>query len=272
MHHTARVVFVGSFTPRQCGIATFTRDLVDGYDAYAGTRSDVVAIDDRLGFSYAYESRVVARLKEDELPSYREAAAIINALPASVVNVQHEYGLFGGEGGAWVGEFLSAIRKPVVLTMHTVLANPSAEHIDLARTLMRYAAEVVVLSQTARRLLVERYGTRIEDISVVHHGVPDVAFEGSTSAKASLAWVGGRSSRRSGCLAAVRVWSTRSQRSMRSRSTIPTFSIFSWEPRTRTCVPPKENAIATHCASASQRLGSRRTLPWSTGTSRWRNS
>ncbi len=186
MNHTARALFVGSFPPRQCGIATFTRDLVDSYDACVGIRSDVVAIDDRSGFNYAYGSRVVARLKEDDLPTYREAAARINALPANVVNVQHEYGLFGGDEGAWAVELLAAVRKPVVLTMHTVLASPSTNHIDVTRALMHYADRVVVLSETARTLLLERYGARPEELSVIQHGVPDVALEGSASAKDAL--------------------------------------------------------------------------------------
>lgn len=184
-------LFVGSFPPRQCGIATFTNDLVESYDAHMGSRAEVVAIDDRSGRPVEYGPRVVARLREDDPRSYDAAARLINEHPASVVNIQHEYGLFGGPGGVWSSELVGAIHKPVVLTMHTVLPAPTEEHASLARSLVRRSARVVVLSETAKRLLVKRYGMPAEKIGVIHHGVPDVSFSGTADAKAALGF-GGR--------------------------------------------------------------------------------
>ncbi len=181
------MLFISSFPPRQCGIATFTNDLVRHYDALNGGVSDVVAIDDRSGTQYLYNPRVIARIKEDDLSTYYAAASRINAHPSRVVNIQHEYGLFGGEGGAWALELIQAIEKPVVLSMHTVLPQPSARHAGLARALAGRASHVVVLSQTARRLLIERYGIAPERVSVIHHGVPDVALTGTEAAKEALA-------------------------------------------------------------------------------------
>lgn len=179
-------LFVGSFPPRECGIATFTKDIVDSYDAHSGFRSDVVAIDDRSSYEYVYDSRVIGRVKDAERKSYYAAASVVNRHPCSVVNIQHEYGLFGGKNGEWCLDFMGALKKPVVLTLHTVLPAPSPEHTLMAQLLCKSAARIIVLSDTARRLLVGGYGIAPGKVTVVHHGVPDVEYRNTASAKKDL--------------------------------------------------------------------------------------
>jgi glycosyltransferase involved in cell wall biosynthesis len=185
---SSRVLFVGSFPPRECGIATFTKDIVESHDAYARSHSDVVAIDDPAACEYLYDSRVIARIKQLERESYFVAAALVNRHPCNVVNIQHEYGLFGGERGEWCNDFITALEKPVVLTLHTVLPKPSAEHAAATRRLCAGAKRVVVMAETGRRLLVERYGIERQKIAVIHHGVPDVAYQGTQAPKAALGY------------------------------------------------------------------------------------
>jgi glycosyltransferase involved in cell wall biosynthesis len=181
------VLFVGSFPPRRCGIATFTNDLVRHFDACTAAYSEVVAIDDASDEQYAYCPRVIGRIHENELRSYAAAAELINAHPSRVVNLQHEYGLFGGHGGAWAIQLMSAIEKPIVLTLHTVLPDPRPEHFRLARSLSDLASDVVVLSQTARTLLLNRYDIAPEKVKVIHHGAPDVSAIRTNEAKSALA-------------------------------------------------------------------------------------
>jgi glycosyltransferase involved in cell wall biosynthesis len=186
IERTASTLFVGSFPPRECGIATFTKDIVESYDAHNGSRSDVVAIDDRSGCGYVYDSRVIGHIKQAERKSYYAAALMVNSHRCSVVNIQHEYGLFGGKNGEWCLDFIGALKKPVVLTLHTVLPAPSSEHALMAQRLCESAARVIVLSDTARRLLVGSYGIAPSKVTVVHHGVPDVAHRNTASAKKEL--------------------------------------------------------------------------------------
>lgn len=183
---TVPALFVGSFPPRECGIATFTKDVVESYDAYTESRSHIIAIEDRSGCRYSYGSQVIGRIKEDDRRSYYAAASMINRHPCDVVNIQHEYGLFGGENGEWCLDFMGALKKPVVLTLHTVLPAPSSEHALVAQRLCKGAARVVVLSEAARRILIGRYGIAPGKVAVVHHGVPDVAYQTTASAKALL--------------------------------------------------------------------------------------
>ena len=44
-----QMLFLGSFPPRECGIATFMKDVVDNFDAAFGSRSSVIAIDEPGG-------------------------------------------------------------------------------------------------------------------------------------------------------------------------------------------------------------------------------
>src|SRR5579864_4042162 len=167
---------MGSFPPRECGIATFTRDTVESFDRAYHTSSEIIAIDEPGGDVRHYGPEVVARLREDRRESYADVAAIVNAHPAGVLNIQHEYGLFGGERGEWLIDTLKAIEKPVVLTLHTVLPEPDEVMLRVTRELAAHSQSVVALSQTGSNLLTGVYGISPDRVRVIHHGVPDVPF------------------------------------------------------------------------------------------------
>jgi len=181
-----RTLFLGSFPPRECGIATFTKDVVENFDRTFSTQSGVVAIDEPGGEDRIYSKRVVARLSQNDRSSYKRAARAINIHPAEILDVQHEYGLFGGEDGAWFLDLIEDVQKPVVVSLHTVLPAPTPEHRSVTRRICARADAVVVLSETGLRILVDTYGVAPGKLQVIHHGVPDVAFRPSAAAKAEL--------------------------------------------------------------------------------------
>ena len=181
-----RTLFLGSFPPRECGIATFTRDTVDSFDERFETKSEIIAIDEPGGEMRIYPPEVTARLVQDDRSSYADVAAIVNAHPCEVFNVQHEYGLFGGTDGEWFLDTLEGITKPVAVTLHTVLPEPNENHLRVAQEICRLATAVIVLSQTGKDILVNRYGVDPEKVRVIHHGVPDVPFRSTDTAKAGF--------------------------------------------------------------------------------------
>ena len=180
------MLFLGSFPPRECGIATFTKDVVDSYDAYFGTKSEIVAIDEPGGEKRAYPPEVVARLTQNDRSSYADIARFVNNDSCDALNIQHEYGLFGGDDGEWIVDLISAVSKPVIVSLHTVLPEPSLNHLRVARKICAAASAIVVLSQTGRDILVRRYGVDEAKIRVIHHGVPDVPFRPTDIPKASF--------------------------------------------------------------------------------------
>jgi glycosyltransferase involved in cell wall biosynthesis len=181
-----RALFLGSYPPRECGIATFTKDMVDAYDRAFGLASPVIAIDEPGADVRRYPLEVFGRIAEEERSSYAAAAAFVNAYPVELVNVQHEYGLFGGERGEWLVDFIRLVEKPVVLTLHTVLPEPDETYLRVTRALCEQATKVVSLSETGRGLLEGIYGIDPERLEVIHHGVPDVPFQDTYAAKASF--------------------------------------------------------------------------------------
>lgn len=181
-----RALFLGSYPPRECGIATFTKDVVASYDRAFGVSSQVVAIDEPGGEMRRYGPEVIARLSEQDLYSYGAVADIVNRHPADLLNVQHEYGLFGGECGEWLVGLLRRLEKPVVVTMHTVLPEPDETMLRVTRELCASASRVVSLSDTGRQLLETVYGIDPDILRVIHHGVPDVPFQNTDAAKASF--------------------------------------------------------------------------------------
>jgi glycosyltransferase involved in cell wall biosynthesis len=179
---------MGSFPPRECGIATFTKDVVESFDAAFHTTSDVVAIDEPGSEGRAYPARVIARLSANERSSYKSVARAIDEHQADVLDVQHEFGLFGGTDGAWFLDLLEELHKPAVVSLHTVLPDPSPAHRALARGICERSAAIVVLSETGKRILIETYGIEPGKLRVIHHGVPDVPFRPTFDAKARLGY------------------------------------------------------------------------------------
>ncbi|MBC5805602.1 MAG: glycosyltransferase family 4 protein [Candidatus Eremiobacteraeota bacterium] len=179
------VLFVGSYPPRECGIATFTEDIRAAYDGLDSARSDVIAINDP-GKSYRYAPFVCGEICRDDRQSYLKAARLANEHPAHVINIQHEYGLFGGDRGDYLLDFLGELRKPVILTMHTTLPNPDARMRFVTRELCNRSDAVIVLAYAGRRILEERYGIDSRKVEVVLHGVPDVPLRRSHHFKRRL--------------------------------------------------------------------------------------
>jgi glycosyltransferase involved in cell wall biosynthesis len=180
------MLFLGSYPPRECGIATFTKDVVESYDQRFGMHSEIVAIEEPGAPKRAYPPAVVANLIQDDRESYRAIAEFVNAHPCDALNVQHEYGLFGGDNGDWIVDLIALVRKPVIVSLHTVLPDPAPDHLLVARTICATASAIVVLSATGKDILVDKYGIDPLKVNVVHHGVPDVAFRDSDAPKATL--------------------------------------------------------------------------------------
>ena len=115
---------------------------------------------------------------------YARAAAALNAGQFDVVCLQHEFGIFGGDAGAHILGLLSRLTMPVVTTLHTVLANPSAAQRTVMEQIVEASAKVVVMADKGRELLNSVYRVPHDKIEVIPHGIPDFAFVAPDTAKA----------------------------------------------------------------------------------------
>src|SRR2546421_3202911 len=104
------VALVGSYVPRQCGIATFTKDLRDAVADEIGQRqASVVAIDDNAA-GYDYPDEVRFQVPQHKQVEYVSAADLLNVNQIDCVMLQHEYGIFGGKDGSHILEFARTVR------------------------------------------------------------------------------------------------------------------------------------------------------------------
>ena len=134
----------------------------------------------------AYPSDVHHVIRRDELADYYRAAKALESCGADVVSVQHEYGIWGGESGAYVLDFVRQLRQPVVVTLHTVLRNPSPVQKRVLSDLVGLASASVVMSRAAAALLGRAYGVDLARVEVIPHGVPDLRRADPTAVRREL--------------------------------------------------------------------------------------
>jgi glycosyltransferase involved in cell wall biosynthesis len=186
-----RIALIGNSLPRRCGIATFTTDL---QRAISNTRPNlqvsIVAMTDR-DQAYDYPGSVTLQIKDDSIAEYVRAAAFLNADRFDVVCLQHEFGIFGGEAGAHIIELLSRLTMPIVTTLHTVLAKPTAAQRAVTDHIVELSSRIIVMAEKGRELLRSAYRVPNEKIEVIAHGIPDFPFVEPDAAKARLGF-GGR--------------------------------------------------------------------------------
>ena len=181
-----RIAIIGNSLPRRCGIATFTTDLER---AISNSRPDlvtsIVAMNDH-GQTYDYPGSVALQIKDDTIGDYVRAAAFLNAGRYDVVCLQHEFGIFGGEAGAHILELLSRLSMPVITTLHTVLAKPTAAQRAVMERIVEASSKIVVMANKGREMLRSVYRVPDDKIEVIAHGIPDFPFVEPDAAKAKL--------------------------------------------------------------------------------------
>ena len=185
-----RVALIGNSLPRRCGIATFTTDLERAIaTSRPSIQTCIVAMTDH-GQAYHYPTLVTLEIKDDVIEEYIHAAAYLNAGRFDIVCLQHEFGIFGGQAGAHILELISRLTMPVVTTLHTVLAHPTAIQRAVMERIVDASAKVVVMANKGRDLLRSVYLVPDDKIEVIAHGIPDVVFVGPDEAKARLGFDG----------------------------------------------------------------------------------
>jgi glycosyltransferase involved in cell wall biosynthesis len=185
-----RVAFIGNYLPRRCGIATFTQNL---HRAVSTARPDLetcVVVMTDPGRTYDYPPAVRFEIHDETIGDYVKAAEFLNGAGFDVVSLQHEYGIFGGEAGGNIVELLSRLEMPVVTTLHTVLAKPTAIQHDVMRRIINISAKIVVMSETGHEFLRSVHDVPTRKIEIIPHGIPDFPFLEPHHAKAKFDFAG----------------------------------------------------------------------------------
>ncbi len=185
------VAYVGTYPPRACGIATFTRDLSEAIgQSQQHISSAIMAITDEDTHD-AYPNLVHWTIDQHDPHSWQRAAEQLNRAPVDLVCIQHEFGIYGrfdpgGRFTDYLAGFLQRIAKPVVTTLHTVLPQPPPDLRQAIRLLHDHSAAVVTMVNQARRILTQDYGLTAGRLHTIPHGVPEAPWVPPERAKKLL--------------------------------------------------------------------------------------
>ena len=178
----SKIVFLSTYPPTECGIATYTQDSINAIKEVYGdtiaceicelTKNRTVIPDRRLS------------LDPENSTDYAIAAKEINKdSSVKLVHIQHEFGLFGGEFGNYLLDFLTTIEKPIVVTFHSVIPNPDKKLMAFVSILISYCKTVIVMTEASKRILIEQYNIDKNNIEYVPHGTHMVTYEAPNKIK-----------------------------------------------------------------------------------------
>jgi glycosyltransferase involved in cell wall biosynthesis len=175
-----RVVFISSYLPRKCGIATFTTDLIKNVSIAAKGEFEPLVVAMRAGEDLKYADPVKFEIRQNVKSDYICAADYINFSHVDLVSVQHEFGLFGGDGGGYLSLLLDRLKAPIVTTLHTVLDDPEEHYRKAMTDLCQASYKVITMNQRGVIMLSDIYGVSGKKVELIAHGIPDLPFVDSS--------------------------------------------------------------------------------------------
>lgn len=182
------IIYMATFPPRECGIATFTRDLTTAIDRkFSSTVKSKILAMNRNGINiYNYPKNVAYQLDDNDMHEYIELAKRINKNnQIKLVCIQHEFGIFGGKYGDHLIPFLEILEKPVIITLHSILPKPDDRLKKVVQSIAEKVKCFVVMTRKGKDILEKDYGVKT-DISIVPHGIPSVTFSKAEKEKAKM--------------------------------------------------------------------------------------
>jgi len=169
---TNEILVITSFPPRKCGIATYSQDLIEAIkDKYSDSVSIKVCALQKQDISLEYPHEVKYFLKTWSREDYKRLAQEINSdEDVKIIYLQHEFGLYDGNMGDYVVDFLECSKKPVITTFHTVLSSPTEERMAVVRAIAELSRQVIVMTNLSAEILKRDYLIAADKIVVVPHG------------------------------------------------------------------------------------------------------
>ena len=189
MKEAIKIIYVSTFPPRECGIATFTEDLTSAMDdlLLPAIESRVVAVNTDDISRYHYPRKVIDEIGRSSEDEYIRTAETINAMnDVRLVNIQHEFGIFAGALGSHIIPFLEALKKPSIVTMHSILPSPDEEMYGVVRAMAEHASGLVAMTGHSKELLSSAYGICEDKISVIPHGIHAMPYTSSVKPKSFI--------------------------------------------------------------------------------------
>lgn len=171
-----QLLFITSFPPRECGIATYSQDLIkalnDKFDNSFNIKICALENDTEM---HTYPKEVKYILNTQHEKAFKSLANIINLdSRVKMVVIQHEFGFFAECQTCFI-DFLNEINKTKVTVFHTVLPNADEVFKSHVKEIALNSDALIVMTEKSATILKEEYGVNRDKISVIAHGTHLVA-------------------------------------------------------------------------------------------------
>ncbi|PZD97008.1 glycosyl transferase family 1 [Paenibacillus sambharensis] len=171
-----KIAYIGTYVPQKCGIATYTHHLRQSVRAAKGwTGIDPVIAITPAGWAEEHTDPALQTLEKEDRDAYRKLAERLNASDAAVVSLQHEFGIFGGEAGSYILDFIEHLEKPLAVTFHTVFEEPQEPYRSIQRQIAERSDLILIMNRQAGAYLERSFHIPRDKIKFVPHGTPEPA-------------------------------------------------------------------------------------------------
>jgi glycosyltransferase involved in cell wall biosynthesis len=189
---TPEILLISSYPPRECGIATFSQDLLNALsNKFSSSFSLSVCALETGQETHAYPSEVRSILDTSDPQAYRNLAEMIHSDGRTkIVLLQHEFGFFDAIPEADFLHFLQSIHKPLIIAFHTVLPQPDRALKTKVSAMADTCSFVIAMTHNAAQILINEYNISAEKIKIIAHGIHLVPHLGKTLLKNKYGWSG----------------------------------------------------------------------------------
>jgi glycosyltransferase involved in cell wall biosynthesis len=167
----AEILFITSYPPRECGIATYSQDLINAINnKFDNTFNCTICALESDSEQHVYKQTPCHILNTDQNNSFAKMAFAINRNDnIQLVVMQHEFGFFAKKEVEFK-LFFETISKPIVFVFHTVLPNPDSKLKIKVQDMSTIASSIIVMTNNAAKILVDDYQVPVYKITVIQHG------------------------------------------------------------------------------------------------------
>jgi glycosyltransferase involved in cell wall biosynthesis len=165
------ILCLTTYPPRECGIATFSADLLQAIDQKFGLSYSLkVCALESQSEKHVYSDTVKYKLNTSDAADYVRIVEQINTdAEIALVLIEHEFGLFAEQETAFL-QFLQAVNKPIIIVFHTVLPHPQSARKEYLRQMIAACSSVIVMTQISSAILQEEYEVEASKIQMIPHG------------------------------------------------------------------------------------------------------